>query len=72
MGYVFRNYRHVVAQLTPSTQALCSPLVKEFGIEYSKKDSADITQLRTLAVTGAATAEDPAQVISPPEYVTGR
>ncbi|KAH9070829.1 leucyl aminopeptidase [Lactarius deliciosus] len=35
-----------------------SPLVKKLGLEYSKDDSADITQLRTLAVSGAATAGD--------------
>jgi len=31
-------------------------------LEYSKKDSADITQLRTLAVGGAAAAGDPATI----------
>ena len=44
----------------PFPQALCSPLVEKLGLEYSKKDSADITQLRTLAVGAAASAEDPA------------
>ena len=44
----------------PLSQALCSPLVEKLGLEYSKKDSADITQLRTLAVGAAASAEDPA------------
>ena len=38
---------------------MCSPLVEKLGLEYSKSDSADITQLRTLAITGAAAAEDP-------------
>jgi aminopeptidase 2 len=42
--------------------ALCSPLVDKLGLEYSKKDSADITQLRTLAVGGAAAVGDPATV----------
>lgn len=41
-------------------QALCSPLVERYGLEYSKGDSADVTQLRTLAVGGAAAAGDPA------------
>jgi hypothetical protein len=41
-------------------QALCSPLVEKLGLEYSKTDSADITQLRTLAVEGAATVGDAA------------
>ena len=45
-------------------QALCSPLVEELGIEYSKDDSAEITQLRTVAVEGAAFSGDPAYVIS--------
>ena len=43
-------------------QALCSPLVEILGFEYSENDSADITQLRTLAITGAATAGDAASV----------
>ncbi|KAI0280676.1 peptidase family M1-domain-containing protein [Russula aff. rugulosa BPL654] len=42
--------------------ALCSPLVEKLGLEYSKTDSADITQLRTLAVEGAATVGDAATV----------
>jgi aminopeptidase 2 len=41
-------------------QALCSPLVERYGLEYSKDDSADVTQLRTLAIGGAAAAGDPA------------
>ncbi|KAH9030817.1 leucyl aminopeptidase [Lactarius hengduanensis] len=48
----------VAEQLKVFRRALCSPLVEELGLEYSKDDSADITQLRTLAVTGAATAGD--------------
>jgi len=43
-------------------RALCSPLAKELGIEYSKDDSADITQLRTLAIDAAALSDDPAIV----------
>ena len=35
-------------------------LVEKLGLEYSKTDSADITQLRTLAVGGAATVGDAA------------
>jgi aminopeptidase 2 len=42
--------------------ALCSPLVEKLGLEYSKTDSADITQLRTLAVGGAAAVGDAATV----------
>lgn len=41
-------------------QALCSPLVEKLGLEYPKTDSADITQLRTLAVGGAASVGDAA------------
>jgi hypothetical protein len=44
----------------PLSQALCSPLVEKLGLEYSKTDSADITQLRTLVVGGAATVGDSA------------
>jgi hypothetical protein len=44
----------------PLPQALCSPLVERLGLEYSKTDNADITQLRTLAVEGAATVGDAA------------
>ncbi len=47
----------------PPPQALCSPLVEKLGLEYSKTDSADITQLRTLAVGGAAAIGDPGQVM---------
>jgi len=42
--------------------ALCSPLVEKLGLEYSKTDSADVTQLRTLAVGGAASVGDVATV----------
>lgn len=38
-------------------------MVEQYGLEYSKDDGADLTQLRTLAVGGAAAAEDPAYVI---------
>ncbi|KAH8986249.1 hypothetical protein EDB86DRAFT_3082967 [Lactarius hatsudake] len=48
----------VAEQLKVFRRALCSPLVEKLGLEYSKDDSADITQLRTLAITGAATAGD--------------
>ena len=48
------------ALISPLFQALCSPLVEKLGLEYSKADSADITQLRTLAVGGAATVGDAA------------
>jgi len=52
----------VTQALKAFSRTLYSPLVKELGIEYSKDDSADITQLRTLAVEGAATSGDPATV----------
>ncbi|KAH9063627.1 hypothetical protein EDB87DRAFT_1681291 [Lactarius vividus] len=48
----------VAEQLKVFRRALCSPLVEKLGLEYSKDDSTDITQLRTLAVSGAATAGD--------------
>lgn len=37
--------------------------MEKLGLEYAKKDSADITQLRTLAVGAAATVGDPASVM---------
>ncbi|KAI9456781.1 leucyl aminopeptidase [Russula earlei] len=43
-------------------RALCSPLVETLGLEYSQDDSADVTQLRTLAVGGAASTGDPGTV----------
>jgi aminopeptidase 2 len=52
----------VVEQLKAFRRSMCSPLVEKLGLEYSKNDSADITQLRTLAATGAATAGDPVTV----------
>jgi len=36
--------------------------LEQYGLEYSKADSADTTQLRTLAVGGASAAGDPATV----------
>jgi hypothetical protein len=50
-------------RISPYHQTLYSPLVERHGLEYSKDDDADLTQLRTLAVGGAAAAEDPAYVI---------
>ena len=49
--------------ISPYSQTLYSPLVERHGLEYSKDDDADLTQLRTLAVGGAAAAEDPAYII---------
>jgi hypothetical protein len=43
-------------------QVLWSPLVGRLGLEYSKNDDADTTQLRTLAVCSAANAGDAASV----------
>jgi hypothetical protein len=57
------RFRNVSCVNYPFPQALCSPLVEKLGLEYAKKDSADITQLRTLAVGAAATVGDPALVI---------
>jgi len=34
------------------------PLVERLGFEYSADDSADMTSLRTLAISGAASACD--------------
>ncbi|KAH9169597.1 leucyl aminopeptidase [Lactarius sanguifluus] len=58
--YTWWEREQVQEQLKVFRRALCSPLVETLGIEYSKDDSADITQLRTLAVAGAAAAGDPA------------
>ncbi|KAI0294885.1 leucyl aminopeptidase [Multifurca ochricompacta] len=52
----------VTQRLKAFRRALCGPLVQKLGLDYSKSDSADITQLRTLAVGGAAIAEDPATI----------
>ncbi|KAH9981908.1 leucyl aminopeptidase [Russula compacta] len=52
----------VTQQLMAFRRALCSPLVERLGLEYSKNDSADLTQLRTLAISGAAKAGDTAIV----------
>ncbi|CCO26128.1 aminopeptidase 2 [Rhizoctonia solani AG-1 IB] len=37
---------------------LFSPLVKKLGYEFSENDSPDVRQLRTLAITQSATAQD--------------
>ena len=44
-------------------QSLYSPLVKKLGYDYSEADSADTKQLRSLAISGAASSEDPAQQV---------
>ncbi|KAF8496234.1 ERAP1-like C-terminal domain-containing protein [Russula emetica] len=44
------------------TDSMTGYYKKKLGLEYSKTDSADITQLRTLAVEGAATVGDTATV----------
>ena len=41
-------------------QSLYSPLVKKLGYDYSETDSADTKQLRSLAISGGASSEDPA------------
>jgi len=60
--YTWWKHKTVAEQLKVFRRALCSPVLKKLGLEYSKEDSADITQLRTLAVTGAAAAGDPATI----------
>ncbi|KAH8983498.1 leucyl aminopeptidase [Lactarius akahatsu] len=60
--YTWWEREQVQEQLKVFRRALCSPLVETLGIEYSKDDSADTTQLRTLAVAGAAAAGDPATI----------
>jgi len=57
---LFISFRNISCIYIPLPQALCSPLVEKLGLEYVKADSADVTQLRTLAVGGAATVGDPA------------
>jgi len=54
----------VTQHLNAFRKAQCAPLVEKLGLEYSKSDSADTTQLRTLVVGGAATAGDAATVQS--------
>ncbi|KAH9030818.1 leucyl aminopeptidase [Lactarius hengduanensis] len=58
--YTWWERENVAEQLKVFRRALCSPLVETLGLEYSKDDSADTTQLRTLAIAGAAAAGDPA------------
>ncbi|KAH8983497.1 leucyl aminopeptidase [Lactarius akahatsu] len=58
--YTWWERESVAEQLKIFRRALCSPLIESLGLEYSKDDSIDTTQLRTLAVTGAAAAGDPA------------
>ncbi|KAF8261355.1 leucyl aminopeptidase [Lactarius quietus] len=60
--YMWWERKTVAEQLKGFRRALCLPLIETLGLEYSKDDTADITQLRTLAVTGAAAAGDPATV----------
>ncbi|KAH9964734.1 peptidase family M1-domain-containing protein [Lactifluus volemus] len=52
----------VTQHLNSFRRALCSPLIERLGLEYSGNDTADTTQLRTLAIAGAATAGDAATV----------
>ncbi|KAI9451359.1 leucyl aminopeptidase [Lactarius psammicola] len=60
--YTWWEREKVAEQLKVFRRALCSPLVEKLGLEYSKEDNADITQLRTLAVSGAAAAGDSATI----------
>ncbi|KAF9504838.1 hypothetical protein BS47DRAFT_1438322 [Hydnum rufescens UP504] len=43
-------------------QTLYGPLVTKFGYTYLPDESADVRQLRTLAITKAAAAEDPSVI----------
>ncbi|KAI0064922.1 leucyl aminopeptidase [Artomyces pyxidatus] len=52
----------IVSLLNAFRKQLFAPLVKKLGYEYSTADTADITQLRTLAIGQAARAGDPAVV----------
>ena len=53
------TFTHPFHKLTEGIiQSLFSPLVQKLGYEYSPEDSTDIRELRTLAITQAASAED--------------
>ncbi|KAI0253583.1 leucyl aminopeptidase [Lactifluus subvellereus] len=54
----------VTQHLNAFRKAQCTPLVERLGLEYSKNDDADTTQLRTLVVGAAATAGDTATIQS--------
>ena len=41
------------------SQDLYYPLVEKYGYDYSDADSADVKQLRTLAIGGGAAIDDP-------------
>lgn len=45
-------------------QSLYTPLVTKLGYEYKDDESANIKQLRTLAISEAVASGDPKQVIS--------
>lgn len=50
----------VVCSFQPSgLQFLFEPIVKKLGYEYGANDSADVTELRTLAITMCVIAEEP-------------
>ncbi|KAL1718216.1 peptidase family M1-domain-containing protein [Schizophyllum commune] len=52
----------VVNQLKAFARSLFPPIVEELGCTYSDSDSADTTQLRTLAISQAIAGEDPGVV----------
>ncbi|KAL1666450.1 hypothetical protein GGF50DRAFT_125608 [Schizophyllum commune] len=52
----------VVNQLKAFARSLFAPIVEELGCTYSDSDSADTTQLRTLAISQAIAGEDPGVV----------
>lgn len=49
---------HVVDLLDAFRREFYAPLVEKLGYEYSDSDSADISLLRTLVISGAANAQD--------------
>ncbi|KDQ59543.1 hypothetical protein JAAARDRAFT_33120 [Jaapia argillacea MUCL 33604] len=56
------EHQETVDLLDDFTRALFAPLVKRLGYVYSETDSADISQLRTKAISMAASANDEAVV----------
>uniref|UniRef100_D8QDN2 Aminopeptidase n=1 Tax=Schizophyllum commune (strain H4-8 / FGSC 9210) TaxID=578458 RepID=D8QDN2_SCHCM len=55
---VWWENEEVVAQLKTFSRSLFVPIVKELNFAYSDSDSADTTQLRTLAISQAISSED--------------
>ncbi|KAI0064924.1 leucyl aminopeptidase [Artomyces pyxidatus] len=53
---------HIVELLNSFRKQLFAPIVNKLGYQYSKAETADITQLRTLSITQAARGGDPVVV----------